>query len=145
MSEIRFVENDLYVDTYLKIRDKVNWKKLTYEQAKKALDNSLYTVVAIEDEKVLGMGRIVGDGAVICYVQDLIIVPEAQKKGVGTMIMKKLREYVESVQFDGTEMMFDLMCAKGRERFYEKLGFTARPTETLGPGMIQYVHKEEKD
>ena len=36
-----------------------------------------------------------------------------------------------------TEMMFDLMCAKGRERFYEAHGFLARPTEKLGPGMIR--------
>ena len=142
MADIRFIENDLYVDTYLKIRDKVHWKKLTYEQAEKALKNSLYTVVAIEDDKILGMGRIVGDGAVICYVQDLIIVPEAQRKGVGTLIMDKLKKYVESIQLDGTEMMFDLMCAKGREQFYEKLGFVARPTKNLGPGMIQYLHKD---
>jgi hypothetical protein len=31
------------------------------------------------------------------------------------------------------------MCAKGRETFYEKHGFVARPTDALGPGMIQYL------
>jgi hypothetical protein len=36
-------------------------------------------------------------------------------------------------------MMLDLMCAKGREPFYEKHGFIARPTKDLGPGMIQYL------
>lgn len=29
--------------------------------------------------------------------------------------------------------MLDLMCAKGREEFYKKCGFTARPNEKLGP------------
>lgn len=138
---IRLIENDLYVDTYLKIREKVGWKKLTREQAQKALDNSLFTVVAIEDEKILGMGRIVGDGAVICYIQDLVIVPEAQKRGVGRIIMERLISYVRSIQIEGTEMMLDLMCAKGREEFYKKMGFTSRPTEKLGPGMIQYLEK----
>lgn len=138
---IELVANDLYVETYLKIRAKVNWKELTYEQAQKALANSLYTVVAIEDDKVLGMGRIVGDGAVICYVQDLIIVPEAQGKGIGKLIVEDLKRYVRSIQLEGTEMMLDLMCAKGREQFYEKMGFTARPTDTLGPGMIQFLKK----
>jgi hypothetical protein len=37
-------------------------------------------------------------------------------------------------------MMFGLMCAKGREQFYEKHGFIARPTSALGPGMIQYLN-----
>ena len=30
-----------------------------------------------------------------------------------------------------------------REVFYEKHGFTARPTRQLGPGMIQYIRVEE--
>lgn len=140
---IKLIENDLYVDTYLKIRKQVGWKNLTREQATRALDNSLFTIVAMEDDKVLGMGRIVGDGAVICYVQDLVIISEAQGRGVGRMIMERLTEYVKSIQLEGTEMMFDLMCAKGRETFYEKLGFISRPTDELGPGMIQYLWKEE--
>jgi hypothetical protein len=36
--------------------------------------------------------------------------------------------------------MLDLMCAKGREQFYEKMGFLARPTNQLGPGMILYLN-----
>lgn len=138
---IQLLENDLYVETYLKIREKVGWKKLTKEQAEIALHNSLFTVVAIEENEILGMGRIVGDGAVICYVQDLVIVPGAQGRGVGKMIMERLTEYVRSIQLENTEMMFDLMCAKGRESFYERLGFVSRPTEELGPGMIQYLKK----
>jgi len=138
---IKLIENDLYVDTYLKIRDTVGWKKLSQTQAKKALDNSLFTVVAIDDAtgEVLGMGRIVGDGAVICYVQDLVIIPGHQGKGVGRVIVNRLIDFVKSIQEDGTEIMLALMCAKGREAFYEKMGFMARPTSDLGPGMIQYL------
>ena len=87
------------------------------------------------------MGRIVGDGAVICYIQDLIVLPEYHGRGVGSMLMKQLKTYVASLAADGEEIMFDLMCAKGREGFYEKHGFIARPTEKLGPGMIQYLRK----
>ena len=43
-------------------------------------------------------------------------------------------------------MMLDLMCAKGREKFYQKHGFIARPTDDLGPGMIQYLEiSRERD
>lgn len=141
---IELNENSLCVDTYLKIREKVEWKKLTVEQAEKALMNSLFTVVAMEDKEVLGMGRIVGDGAVVCYIQDLVIVPEAQGKGIGKMIMDRMISFVETIQLDGTEMMLDLMCAKGREEFYHNLGFISRPTESLGPGMIRYMNKTSK-
>lgn len=85
------------------------------------------------------MGRIVGDGAIICYVQDLIIRPEVQGEGIGGLILESLKSFVINTGFEGTTMMFDLMCAKGREPFYKKHGFIARPTDDLGPGMIQYL------
>lgn len=141
---IIFKENSLDVDTYLTLRKSVKWKKLSYEQAKKALENSLYTVCAYEFDRPVGMGRIVGDGAVICYIQDLVVSPDAQASGIGGQIVEMLIEHVEGLRMEGTEMMLDLMCAKGREMFYEKHGFIARPTENLGPGMIQYLNDSEK-
>lgn len=139
---IRFEENNRNIDTYLYLRSKVKWKKLSEEQAQKALDNSLYIVTAFDDDVPVGMGRIVGDGAVICYVQDLIIVPDHQGHGTGSTILKKLTEFVDELRLPETEMMYALMCAKGRERFYKKHDFTARPTDTLGPGMIRYLRDE---
>ncbi len=136
---ITFKENELDVDTYLALRESVNWKKLSIEQAKKALSNSLYIICAYDGERPVGMGRIVGDGAVICYVQDLVIRPDVQHMGIGGQILTRLKEYVDNLKSPNTEMMFALMCAKGREEFYKNHGFIARPTENLGPGMIQYL------
>ena len=48
---------------------------------------------------------------------------------------------VDEMTVTGTRMMLCRMCAKGREKFYKKHGFIARPTESLGPGMIQYIEK----
>lgn len=72
-------KNTITVADYLKIRSQVGWIQLGKEQAQKALENSLYIVGAYDNDNLVGMGRIVGDGAVICYVQDLIVVPESQR------------------------------------------------------------------
>ena len=133
--------NCITVEEYLNIRAQVQWRKLLPEQAKLALDNSLRTVAAYDNDRLVGMGRIVGDGAVICYVQDLIVIPEYQRHGVGSMVLQSLISFVESLRMKDSQMMLCLMCAKGREGFYEANGFTARPTSTLGPGMIQYLHE----
>ena len=138
---IIFKENVLDTDTYLALRRSVKWKKLSYEQARRALKNSLYTICAYEFGRPVGMGRLVGDGAVICYIQDLVVVPDAQACGIGGQIVDMLTEYAESLRLENTEMMLDLMCAKGRELFYESHGFLSRPTENLGPGMIMYIRK----
>ncbi|MCM1497636.1 MAG: GNAT family N-acetyltransferase [Clostridium sp.] len=140
MIEIR--ENTITVQDYLAIRAEVNWKTLLEEQAVRALQNSLYIIGAYDGKRLVGIGRLVGDGAVICYVQDLIVIPEYQHLGVGSMVLESLIKYAEHLRLGNSEMMLCLMCAKGREEFYEKHKFIARPTEGLGPGMIQYLQEQ---
>lgn len=139
MLEIK--ENILDADTYLSLRGQVGWVRLSDAQAAAALANARYTLCAYLDGEPVGMGRIVGDGAVVSYVQDLVVVPKAQGRNIGGLILEKLRAYVESITEPGTRMMLCLMCAKGRENFYESHGFIARPTDMLGPGMICYIEK----
>ena len=131
---ITLIENDISLEEYLTLREKVGWKKLTDKQAAHALANCLYKVKAVDaDGQVVGMGRVVGDGGVVCYFR------EVQAQGIGSQIIQKLKAYVESLREEGSTMMLCLMCAKGREPFYEKHGFMQRPTDALGPGMIQYL------
>ena len=132
-------ENQLDLHTYLNLRASVGWKVLKETQALKAINNSIFNVVAYINDKPVGMGRVVGDGDVICYVQDLVVHPKYQELGVGKKIMESLINYVEDLKEDESEIMMCLMCAKGREKFYKKFGFISRPTDNLGPGMIQYI------
>lgn len=136
---VKYVEDQLDIDTYLELREAVGFRPLSRDQARRALNNSLYILTAFQDGKAVGMGRVVGDGAVICYVQDLIIRPEVQGQGIGGTILQTLKNFVIGTGYPGTTMMLCLMCAKGREEFYKKYGFIARPTEELGPGMITYL------
>lgn len=136
---IRIVEDYRDVDTYLYLREKVGWIKLTRQQASLAINNCQKVFTLFEDDKPIGMGRIVSDMAVISYIQDLIIIPEYQGKHLGSYLLNAMIEYVDSIKLEGSQMMLCLMCAKGREKFYERHGFIARPTDKLGPGMIQYL------
>ncbi|MDD6843957.1 MAG: GNAT family N-acetyltransferase [Clostridia bacterium] len=138
---IIFKEDFRNVDTYLSLREQVGWIKLDINQAQKALDNSLAVITVFDGDKAVGMGRIVGDQSVISYIQDLIIIPEYQGKSIGSQLLNRLIAIVDDMTVPGTRMMLCLMCAKGREKFYMKHGFIARPTESLGPGMIQYIEK----
>lgn len=142
MTTVTLISNHMGVDTYLELREAVGFKRLSRTQAKKALDHSLYIVCAYMDAKIVGMGRLVGDGAVICYIQDLMIHPDFQHFGIGSALIEDLIGYVERLCEEGTEIMLDLMCAVGREPFYQKHGFISRPTHQLGPGMIRYVRSE---
>ncbi len=139
---IRIVEDFRDVDTYLALREQVGWVQLTREQAKLAINNCQKVFTVFDDERAIGMGRIVSDMAVISYIQDLIIVPEYQGQHLGSYLLNTMIEYVDSIKLEGSQMMLCLMCAKGREKFYERHGFIARPTKNLGPGMIQYLRND---
>lgn len=132
-------ENTITVEDYLKLRAQVGWKKLKRKQAETALKNSIHIIGAYDGDDLVGMGRIVGDGAVVCYIQDLIVIPSSQHMGVGSTVLNALIQYVDYLREEDSQMMLCLMCAKGREKFYEKHGFFTRPTEHLGPGMMQYL------
>ena len=86
---ITFAEDIKDVSIYLSLRQQVGWVSLTTEQAQQALDHSLKIITVYDDECPIGMGRIVGDGAVICYIQDLIIIPEYQSRHIGSMLIEK--------------------------------------------------------
>ena len=76
---IRIVEDMRDVDIYLSLRKQVGWIKLDENQAQRALNNSVKVFTVYDDDKPIGMGRVVGDMAVISYIQDLIIIPEYQR------------------------------------------------------------------
>lgn len=61
-----------------------------------SLDASLAGAVVMEDGRPIGMGRLVGDGVKYFYVQDMAVLPEHQRRGVGGMILDALLEHVRT-------------------------------------------------
>jgi len=52
-----------------------------------SLAHSVYGVVVVHADQVIGMGRIVGDGFMYFYIQDVAVLPEFQGYG---MILNKM-------------------------------------------------------
>ena len=77
---------------------------------------------------LVGMGRLVGDGAMYWYLQEIIVLPEYQGKGIGKSIVNRLIEHIKSTAVPGTRVDVGLTAVKGKESFYEKFGFTANST-----------------
>ncbi len=68
---------------YKKLRALAGWWKTDEKATKMALKNSLFSIVAVEHDTLIGFGRIIGDGGLYFYIQDLIVHPEFQNKGYG--------------------------------------------------------------
>ncbi|MBC5629644.1 GNAT family N-acetyltransferase [Clostridium sp. NSJ-6] len=68
------------------------------EKLVRAFDNSLYFLGAFDDYKLIGFIRCVGDGEHVLLVQDLIIDPEYQQKGIGTYLFKTIMQKYSNVR-----------------------------------------------
>ena len=127
-------------EEYCKLRESVGWLLFSKEQTQKALTNSLYTVIAVKDSQTVGMGRLIGDGMYYTIV-DIVVQPNYQKQGVGNKIVNMIIEYVEKATPIGGRSSIQLIAVKGKEAFYEKMGFKIIPHEFCGSGMRKVIHK----
>lgn len=120
---IEIVENCLQAEDFVRLRIETGFAEIPVEQARKALKNGLVNVSAFCDGKIVGMGRLVGDGAMYWYLQEIIVLPEYQRKGIGTRIVNHLIEYTKRNSTTGKFTTIGGVSAKGKEGFYKKLGF----------------------
>lgn len=130
MEKVQYVlvDNVLSAEDFIRLKVATGFIDRPLQQVEKALKNGLFNVSAVCDGKVIGMGRLVGDGAMYWYLQEIIVLPEYQGKGIGKSIVSRLIEHIKSEAEPGTKIEIGLTAVKGKEPFYEKFGFSVCPT-----------------
>ena len=108
----------------------------TAESARAALAHSLFSVCIARDRECIACGRVVGDGSLVFHVQDVIVLPEYQRLGLGTRIMDALMGYINA--HARPTAFIALFAAPGLESWYGRYGFLSRPMENRGPGMAYF-------
>jgi predicted N-acetyltransferase YhbS len=129
---VEIVEGTPSPEEYAAFRAHARWPAVGPAQAALGLRASLASVVARDvDGTLVGMGRVVGDGGVYLYLQDVIVIEDWRERGVGTRITEALLDHVRELGGPGT--FVGLMAAGGLAPFYERFGFQARGEDR--PGM----------
>ena len=84
----------------LRLYAAVGWVAYTMDPTalREGYRNSLLTLAAYENEELLGIIRVVGDGATIVFIQDIVVFPEHQRKGVGSALLKAVLERFANVR-----------------------------------------------
>ncbi len=127
-------------EEFVQLRAACGWGAVDPAVAERALAAGLINVVVREGGHLAGFGRVVGDGVLYFYIQDVIVHPDLRGQGIGGLIVDALLEKILRRAPIGATI--GLMAAEGKEGFYEKFGFTRRPTERLGAGMTRFVLAE---
>ena len=105
----------------LSLYNSVGWTAYTAhpEVLHKGFDHSLLTLAAYEGEQLLGIIRVVGDGYTIVFVQDLLVFPEHQRKGIGSALLHAVLNQYRHVR------QIELATDRTQKTiaFYKSMGF----------------------
>ena len=105
----------------LRLYKSVGWTAYTdhSDVLRQGFENSMLILAAYEGEQLLGVIRTVGDGYTIVFVQELLVFPEHQRKGIGTALLQAVLDrysHVRQIELatDNTEKTI---------AFYKSMGF----------------------
>lgn len=133
---LKYVDMIPGINEYNQLRKTLGLKLIEDKSIIMGLNNSIKCISVFDDEKMIGMGRIIGDNGMVYVISNIFIIPEYQHQGIGYRIMNILLNYLESVCSENSQVI--LMARKDTEDFYKKFGFLCRPTNELGAGMCRY-------
>jgi ribosomal protein S18 acetylase RimI-like enzyme len=98
---------------------------------KKAFENSYTVVFVFSEDKMIGFGRAISDGAYQAAIYDIAVLPEYQNQGIGKIIMSQIMKKISSCNTI-------LYASPGKEEFYKKIGFSFMKT-----GMAMFLDPEK--
>lgn len=91
------------------------------EVHQRAFEASHTTVFIYENSRLIGFGRAISDGEYQGAVYDVAVLPDAQGKGIGKVIMQTILNRLKNCNLI-------LYATPGMEGFYRKLGFGSMKT-----------------
>ena len=122
-------------DDYNELREKSGiGNKKSKENAKTAIENSLFITSIYDDDKLIAMARVVGDGAISIVVTDVMVDSEYQKNGLGRVLMNEINKYLDE-NFDEDSYII-LLANTPYDKFYEKFNFKEFPNKK---GMLRVL------
>lgn len=136
-------KKDITFEEYNELRKLVGWGTISERQFNTSIPNSRFITVGKCDGKTVSMARAVGDGGYHLLIVDVIVHPDFQGQGIGKEMLSQLMDFVKNGYVEkGETTMVSLLSAKGKEPFYEKMGFMKRPNDERGAGMSLFYTQE---
>ncbi len=124
-------------EEFIQLRVKIGWGETELAMAKNSLKHSLFHVTIYAQSQLVAMGRLVGDGAMYFYIQDVIVNPSHQGQGLGKVVMDHIEKFLSKNANKGATI--GLLAAQGKEGFYKTWGYLERTGTPLGKGMCKFI------
>lgn len=102
------------------LRQSVGWNRMEKEMADPRL-KSYYHIAVYEEEmqKLIGFVDSVSNGVTDAYIQDLMVHPDFQGRGLGSELMNKMIDYLKKAGIYMISVLYD----ESLKDFYSRFGF----------------------
>lgn len=112
-------EKDFPISNLVELYNSVGWESAKVpERLQRALRGSDTVFSVWEGKRLVGLINAIDDGEMTAYIHYLLVHPEYQKKGVGKMLVDKMKEHYK-------EYVYRILIAETPANigFYESCGF----------------------
>lgn len=112
----------------VELYDAVGWAAYTNrpETLERAVQNSSRVVIARLNNELVGLARVISDGATIAYLQDVLVHPRVQRHNLGSELVRRAFAPYETVR----QKVLITDDEPATRAFYESLGFTEGRDQT---------------
>ncbi|WP_395547766.1 GNAT family N-acetyltransferase [Lacrimispora sp. HJ1] len=94
------------------------------------LKNSIFIVTLRDSEKLIGMGRIIGDKGCFYHIVDIAVAPSYQGNGLGKRIMSEIDTYLKNNIPKNSYV--SLIADIPADELYKKFGFEYSAPKSVG-------------
>ncbi|MFT4104720.1 MAG: GNAT family N-acetyltransferase [Lacrimispora sp.] len=94
------------------------------------LKNSIFMVTLRDSDKLIGMGRVIGDKGCFYQIVDIAVAPQYQGKGLGKQIMSEINMYLEN--HVPKDSYVSLIADVPADKLYERFGFEYSAPRSVG-------------
>ena len=123
--------NELSAEEFILLWETVWGHGPTLEQTKLAMEHTLFRVSVFDDDRIIGMARMIGDLGLNYYIKDVVVIPAYQGRGIGRLLINELLKFVNDNGIRGTGIFVELCAMPDKMPFYEKLGFDTNEAQRL--------------
>jgi ribosomal protein S18 acetylase RimI-like enzyme len=125
--------DELSIGELVRLYSSVGWGVYTADPATlaAAVRGSSYLIAARDGGLLVGLARVVSDDASICYLQDVLVAPQWQRRGVGRRLVDGVLDRYAHVR----QKVLVTDDDPGQRAFYESLGY--REVREHGNGSLR--------
>jgi ribosomal protein S18 acetylase RimI-like enzyme len=121
-TEIRAADMATDFDAILAIYAANRWSHAREpERLRTALERADLALVAVQEDAVVGFVRTMSDGAFAVYIADILVLPDHQRQGIGSVLLRAVLDHYPLTTFHHQV----LIAERDADGFYRRMGLSA--------------------